>query len=84
LIEPWLGFSSFRGIFHVTMFNALCCAAMLTHWQAMTTDPGAVPRDARPLPTDDEEFDPELAASRYGLTFVRCFLFVTLINMYFL
>ena len=26
----------------------------------MTTDPGAVPKDARPLPTDDQEYDPEV------------------------
>ena len=64
IIEPWLGFSSFRGAFHVTVFNALCCVAMYTHWRAMTTDPGAVPKDARPLPTDDQEFDPEVAANR--------------------
>lgn len=25
----------------------------------MTTDPGAVPKNARPLPCDDQEFDPE-------------------------
>jgi hypothetical protein len=64
IIEPWLGLSSFRGVFHAVVFNALCCVALYTHWQAMTTDPGAVPKDARPLATDDQEFDPEVAASR--------------------
>lgn len=46
------------------VFNVLCCVAMYTHWRAMTTDPGAVPKDARPLPTDDQEFDPEVASRR--------------------
>ncbi len=26
---------------------------------AMASDPGAVPKDARPLPSDDQEYDPE-------------------------
>lgn len=64
IIEPWLGFQSLRGMFHMVIFNTLCILTMYTHWKAMTTDPGAVPKDARPLPTDDQEFDPEAAASR--------------------
>ena len=61
---PWLGFSSFAGMFHSIAFNTLSVVAIYTHWQAMTTDPGAVPKEARPLPTDDQEYDPEVAANR--------------------
>ena len=46
------------------VYNGIAFLAFLSHFRAMTTDPGAVPRDAHPLPeTDLEEgvdvpFDP--------------------------
>jgi hypothetical protein len=43
------------GYFHTTTFCAIAAMAIVSHFQAMTTDPGAVPPDARPL----EEERPE-------------------------
>jgi DHHC palmitoyltransferase len=40
------------GYFHTTTFCAVAALAILSHFQAMTTDPGAVPPDAVPLPDD--------------------------------
>lgn len=35
----------------------------------MTTDPGAVPRSAKPLPDDDQEFDQEANERSVGTKF---------------
>lgn len=37
----------------------------------MTTDPGAVPKDAKPLPNDPEENDYEASESRSGDRFKK-------------
>lgn len=64
IIAPWLGLMSFKGVLHTVIFDALSLLALYSHWMTMTTDPGAVPRDARPLLTDDQEYDIELARDR--------------------
>ena len=58
IIIPWLGFGLHAWI-HIITFNSLCVMSIYAHWRAMTTDPGAVPKDAKPLPSDAEEFDAE-------------------------
>jgi hypothetical protein len=45
------------GQIHMISFCTIAALAVCSHFQAMTTDPGAVPPDARPLP------DPETLAS---------------------
>mmetsp|Transcript_22380 Transcript_22380/g.28969 ORF Transcript_22380/g.28969 Transcript_22380/m.28969 type:complete len:457 (-) Transcript_22380:72-1442(-) len=37
---------------HVLLFNILAILSILSHLKAMLSDPGAVPRDAEPLPRD--------------------------------
>ncbi len=44
-----------QGFFHLVAFNSVCILAMYCHYKAMTTDPGAVPKDALPLTHDMEE-----------------------------
>eukprot|EP01033_Poteriospumella_lacustris_P011073 gene11073-7878_t len=56
VIIPWLGFSLF-GLLNILVFNGLSLLTIYTHFKTMTTDPGAVPKDARPLPNDVEEHD---------------------------
>lgn len=56
VIIPWLGFS-LLGLLNILIFNGLSILTMYTHFKTMTTDPGAVPKDARPLSTDTEELD---------------------------
>jgi hypothetical protein len=65
LIPPWMSYKGVDGIRRLTIFGKLNClmfvaiaiAATLSHFKAMTTDPGAVPPDASPLPDPDEETD---------------------------
>mmetsp|Transcript_12560 Transcript_12560/g.42464 ORF Transcript_12560/g.42464 Transcript_12560/m.42464 type:complete len:348 (-) Transcript_12560:46-1089(-) len=56
VVLPWLGLS-LLGLTHLLLFNALALVAGYSQFRAMTTDPGAVPRHARPLPGDDDEYD---------------------------
>lgn len=42
VVGQWLGYSSFFGVLHVVVFNALACLAHASHARAMMTDPGAV------------------------------------------
>lgn len=64
VLLPWMGLSFF-GVLHITVFNALALLAGYTHFRTMTTNPGAVPSDAQPLISDDDEFDRE-QGSRAG------------------
>lgn len=65
VIIPWLGFSLF-GWLHIICFNSLSLLAMFCHLRAMTTDPGAVPKDALPTLDDDMEHDYEASEDRYS------------------
>lgn len=75
VIKPWLGFG-LHGSFHVLLFNSLSILAIYSHFAAMTTDPGAVPRDSMPLPDDEQENDYEAAprpnGDRYRKFCKRC------------
>lgn len=42
------------GIFHRSLFLLIAFLAVISHFKAMTTDPGAVPPDANPLPDEEE------------------------------
>lgn len=57
LIPPWMSTMegevrhlSLAGRFHMFGFVSIAAMAILSHFKAMTTDPGAVPPDAKPLP----------------------------------
>lgn len=62
LLPPWMSyhgtdnirFMSVAGHFHQTLFCVLVSMAIVSHFKAMTTDPGAVPPDAKPLPDPDD------------------------------
>ena len=41
---------SWGRLFHSVLFCTIAALAMIAHFQAMTTDPGAVPPDAEPIP----------------------------------
>eukprot|EP01038_Epipyxis_sp_PR26KG_P009476 gene9476-12767_t len=56
VIVPWLGYS-LHGLVHLVAFNSFSLLAMFSHMKAMTTDPGAVPKDAKPLADDHQEID---------------------------
>jgi len=71
LISPWLGIFSVFGLFNTLLINALVSLAVYSHYKCMTTDPGAVPKDAVPLPSDMHEADPE--AAHVGTTKYRKF-----------
>lgn len=45
---------TFAGHFHRALFIAVALLAVTAHFKAMTTDPGAVPPDANPIPDPDE------------------------------
>lgn len=56
LLPPWMSVTtdtgrslSFFGMFHTLAFLFVSFMAVASHFQAMTTDPGAVPPDAKPL-----------------------------------
>jgi hypothetical protein len=59
LIQPWLGLLSFLGVANLLVFASLVMLACWSHYKCMTTDPGAVPLNARPLPSDLQEQDAE-------------------------
>lgn len=42
------------GRFHTLTFVSIALLACISHFQAMTTDPGAVPPDAKPLPSTSD------------------------------
>mmetsp|Transcript_5136 Transcript_5136/g.9759 ORF Transcript_5136/g.9759 Transcript_5136/m.9759 type:complete len:395 (-) Transcript_5136:104-1288(-) len=57
LLPPWMSYTvdgvrwlSFWGKFHSLLFSLVAFLAVASHFYAMTTDPGAVPPDAEPLP----------------------------------
>ena len=58
LIPPWMSTVSEDGVrtmspmghLHRTLFTLIAALAVYAHWKAMTTDPGAVPPDAQPIP----------------------------------
>lgn len=62
VILPWLGFSIF-GLLNILLFNSAAVLAAYSHFAAMTTDPGAVPKGANPLPEDEEEIDYEIGGN---------------------
>ena len=43
---------SIWGAFHTITFTIVTILAVASHFKAMTTDPGAIPPDAEPLPVD--------------------------------
>ena len=62
LIPPWMSYQdettgarhmTIAGTLHRTLFTAIAAIAVASHFKAMTTDPGAVPPDARPLECAD-------------------------------
>src|SRR3569623_1731593 len=59
LLPPWMSYTVEQerilacwGQWHRFFFTTIAILAMVAHFQAMTTDPGAVPPDARPLDED--------------------------------
>lgn len=62
LLPPWFSIMdedgyrtlSFGCTFHRTLFILIASLAVFAHFKAMTTDPGAVPPDANPLPDPEE------------------------------
>ena len=74
LIPPWMSVTieeenvrhiTLMGKFHMTAFTIVAVMAVYSHWKAMTTDPGAVPPDATPLPDpDDGETGESMARGR--------------------
>eukprot|EP01036_Dinobryon_divergens_P030496 gene30496-39747_t len=65
VIIPMLG-RSLHALIHILCFNVLSLLAIYSHWRAMTTDPGAVPRDALPLLDDEEEVNFDPTSSKIG------------------
>ena len=59
IIVPWLGMHNVSGVVNLVVFNLIAMLAVISHFRAMTTDPGSVPNCAIPLTSDAEEFDYE-------------------------
>ena len=57
VIKPWLGLNTFWGLLHIILFNSFSLIAIYSHIMAMTTDPGAVPKNAYPLQDDTQEMN---------------------------
>lgn len=65
LVPPWMSVTNednqhvltMWGHIHRTLFTAIAVLACVSHFYAMTTNPGAVPPDAMPLPDPDEEMN---------------------------
>jgi hypothetical protein len=62
LIPPWMSYTennvrslSIFGHFHRAAFFIVAVLAVISHFNAMTTDPGAVPPDAKPFPDPDDD-----------------------------
>lgn len=81
MIPPWMSepdadgvrWTTFAGKLHTTMFITIAALACVSHFKAMTTDPGAVPPDAKPLPTAEEKAaaDVEAGKPKKGLRLCR-------------
>ena len=62
MIPPWMSTKdedgtrhlTTAGMFHRFAFTAVAGMACMAHFKAMTTNPGAVPPDAKPVPTPEE------------------------------
>jgi palmitoyltransferase ZDHHC3/7/25 len=75
LLPPWMSYtnnaesgvgtrtSSLAGHFHRFAFTAIAVLAVISHFKAMTTDPGAVPPDAKPLEEELEKINDTLDES---------------------
>ncbi|KAL3924608.1 MAG: hypothetical protein SGILL_000937, partial [Bacillariaceae sp.] len=65
LIPPWMSSVSEDGVrtispmghFHRAAFTLIAAMAVYAHFKAMTTDPGAVPPDAQPIPEPAEDLE---------------------------
>lgn len=64
LLPPWMSNTnaetgirtvSLAGFLHRMVFTLVASLAIISHFKAMTTDPGAVPPDAKPLEDEAEE-----------------------------
>ena len=82
LLPPWFSVMdedgyrtlTFGCTFHRTLFILIASLAVFAHFKAMTTDPGAVPPDANPLPDPEEleclikgEESPTIVANRKSM-----------------
>jgi len=65
ILYPWFGLR-IEGIAMMALYNTFLFMASFSHWRTMTTDPGAVPRDAEPLPGLAAEF------KRLGKAIPKC------------
>lgn len=83
LIPPWMSSMdenevrhvSLLGKFHMVAFTAVAIMAIFSHWKAMTTDPGAVPPDAKPLPDPQDEEEGSTTATKGKRLCRRCHSF---------
>jgi hypothetical protein len=65
LLPPWMSYTgddgirslSIAGQFNRAAFCTIAALAVISHFKAMTTDPGAVPPDAKPVPDPVDEKD---------------------------
>ena len=87
MIPPWMSTKdeagirtlTAAGIFHRFAFTAVAGMACLSHFKAMTTNPGAVPPDAKPVPSPEEianatasgEEEAPLASKQKGMRLCR-------------
>ena len=55
VIWPWLGRYSVAGVVNTGIFLTFLFLGALSHLKCMFTDPGAVPKEAMPLPQDMDE-----------------------------
>jgi hypothetical protein len=62
VVVPWLGAASPAGAAHLLLFNGLAALALVCHARTMLSNPGAVPRTARP--TEPEGWARECAKCR--------------------
>lgn len=73
MLPPWMGVTGEDGVrrmstsgrMHELSFCTVALLAVISHFMAMTTDPGAVPPDAKPLPELEEV--PESSEDAIGL-----------------
>jgi palmitoyltransferase ZDHHC3/7/25 len=49
---------SWAGVLHRICFTLIAALAIVSHWKAMTTDPGSVPPDAQPIGVAQEDETP--------------------------
>jgi len=64
LLPPWMSYKddetgerhmTIAGTLHRIVFTSIAVIAIVSHFKAMTTDPGAVPPDAKPLESNDDK-----------------------------